>query len=199
MKNKLCTTPVLAYPDFSLPSILTNDSKVAVAAILSQVQDGIERPIAYASRQMNKAEQYYIASEAEMVALIWATKYFRCYLCGRRFLVRTDHATLTYLRNFADHNHRLMRWSPKLSEMGFTVEHKAGAKIAHVDDLSRHVGVVLNEGSMNKEAILREQASDKFCQKQRPGTYCGKCEFFFEDGLIYRRQTHDRRQLVVPR
>ena len=37
-------------------------SKVAVAAILSQQQEGIERPIAYASRQMNKAEQAYSAS-----------------------------------------------------------------------------------------------------------------------------------------
>jgi hypothetical protein len=58
-----------------------------------------------------------------------------------------------------------MRRSLKLSEMDFTVEHKAGAKIAHVDALSRHVGVVTNEGSLNREAILREQASDEFCKK----------------------------------
>jgi hypothetical protein len=58
LKDKLCTTPVLAYPDFSLPFILTTGaSKIAVAAILSYVQDGIEWPIAYASRQMNKASK----------------------------------------------------------------------------------------------------------------------------------------------
>ena len=40
MKEKLCTAPVLAYPNFSLPFILTADaSKIAVAAILCQVQD----------------------------------------------------------------------------------------------------------------------------------------------------------------
>jgi len=51
LKTKLCTTPVLAYPNFDLPFILTTDaSKVAVAAILTQEQDGIERPIAYASK-----------------------------------------------------------------------------------------------------------------------------------------------------
>jgi len=76
----------LAYPNFDLPFILTTDaSKVAVAAILSQEQDGIERPIAYASRQMNKAKQAYSASESEMLALVWATKYFRCYLFGAKF------------------------------------------------------------------------------------------------------------------
>jgi len=58
MKDRLCTTPVLAYPNFDLPFILTADaSKLAIAAILSQVQDGKERPIAYASRQLNTEEQ----------------------------------------------------------------------------------------------------------------------------------------------
>ena len=67
MKEKLCTAPMLAYPNFKLPFILTtNASKIAVAAILSQVQDGVERPISYASRQMNTAEQSYAASEAGM-------------------------------------------------------------------------------------------------------------------------------------
>jgi len=78
IKDKLCTASELAYSNFDLPFILTTDaSKVAVAAILSQVQNGVERPIAYASRQMNRAEQSY--SETEMLALVWATKYFRCY------------------------------------------------------------------------------------------------------------------------
>jgi hypothetical protein len=60
LKSRLCTTPVMAYPNFELPFILTTDaSKTAVAAILSHVHDGVERPVAYASRQMNKAEQAY--------------------------------------------------------------------------------------------------------------------------------------------
>jgi len=101
LKNRLSTAPVLAYPNFELPFILTTDaSKVAVAAVLSQVQDGLERPLAYASRQMNTAEESYSASESEMLALVWATKYFRCYLYGRKFLVRKDHSALTYLRKF---------------------------------------------------------------------------------------------------
>jgi hypothetical protein len=55
LKYRLCTTPVLAYPNFSLPFILTTDaSETAEGAILSQVQDGVERPISYASRQKNK-------------------------------------------------------------------------------------------------------------------------------------------------
>jgi len=66
LKLKLRITPVLAFPNISLPFILTDASNVAVAAILFQVQNGVERPIAFASRQNNKAEQAYPASESEM-------------------------------------------------------------------------------------------------------------------------------------
>jgi hypothetical protein len=110
LKNKLCTTPVLAYPNFDLPFILNTDvSKVAVAALLSQEQDRIDRPIAYASRQMNKADQAYSASDSEMLALDWATKYFRCYLFGAKFVNRTDHAVRNYFKKFADRSFRPIR------------------------------------------------------------------------------------------
>jgi hypothetical protein len=106
---------------------------------------------------MNKAEQAYSASESEILALVWATKFFRCYLYGKKFLVRTDRSALYYLRKFSDHNSRLMRWSLKLSELDFVVEHKPGSKISHVDALSRHVGAVMHEYSLDKERILCEQ------------------------------------------
>ena len=45
LKAKLCTTAVLAYRNFDLPFILTTDaSRVAVAAILSQVQKRARTP-----------------------------------------------------------------------------------------------------------------------------------------------------------
>jgi hypothetical protein len=66
---------VLAYPNFDLPFIMTTDaSRVAVATILSQVQNGLQSPVAYASRQLNKSEQAYSVSEAELLALVWAAK-----------------------------------------------------------------------------------------------------------------------------
>jgi len=200
LKRKLSTTPVLAFPNFSLPFILTTDaSKVAVAAVLFQVQAGVERPIAFASRQKNTAEQSYTASESEMLALVWATKFFRCYLFGRKFLAQTDHSALTYLRNFSDQNQRLMRWSMKLSELHFTVEHRAGKKISHVDALSRHVGTVLNDKNLHREVVREEQAKDKFCQSLNVGSYQSNRKFFCDkEGLIYRRRRQGRHQLVVP-
>jgi hypothetical protein len=71
LKSKLSNNPVLAFPDFNVPFILTTDaSTVGLGAILSQVQEGIERPISFASRQLNKAQRAYSASELETLAVV---------------------------------------------------------------------------------------------------------------------------------
>jgi hypothetical protein len=71
LKSKLSNTPVLASPDFKLLFILTTDaSTVGIVAVLSEVQKGIERPISFASRQLNKAESFYSASELETLAVM---------------------------------------------------------------------------------------------------------------------------------
>ena len=75
VREILCSDQVLAYPDYSTHFILTTDeSKIAMVALSSQVQNGVERLISYASRQMNRAEQNYSESEAQMLAVTWATK-----------------------------------------------------------------------------------------------------------------------------
>ena len=200
LKEVFCSERVLAYPDFNSQFILTTDaSKVAVAAILSQVQNGVERPIAFSSRQMNKAESNYSASEAEILSVIWATRQFRCYLYGKRFLIRTDHSALTYLRSFAGNNSRMLRWSLRLAEFDFEIEHRAGTKIRHVDALSRHVNAVSTDQTLSKELIRAEQESDQFCNTLPLGKRDGKSEYFRdEEGVIYRRRKNGEHQLVVP-
>ncbi|MGR0272104.1 ribonuclease H family protein, partial [Klebsiella pneumoniae] len=77
---------MLVYPDFHDPFILATDaSSMALGAVLSQVRDGEERPICYASRQLRGPEKNYSATELELLAVIWATRQFRCYLLGREF------------------------------------------------------------------------------------------------------------------
>jgi hypothetical protein len=74
LKHKLSNRLVLAFPETSLPFILSTDaSQVGLGAVLSQIPDGIKRPTAYASRQLNKAERSYSASEVEALALAWET------------------------------------------------------------------------------------------------------------------------------
>jgi hypothetical protein len=109
----------------------------------------------------------YSAPEAEMLALVWATKYFRCYIYGKKFLVRTDHSALTYLRNFAENNSHLMRWSLRF-ELDFTVEHRASSKIAHLDALSRHVGAVIHQNGLNRKASSKNKEKTPSAKKVNP-------------------------------
>jgi hypothetical protein len=54
LQTALTQEPVLQYPDFSKPFILTTDaSGFAVGAILSQGKIGQDKPIAFASRTLN--------------------------------------------------------------------------------------------------------------------------------------------------
>jgi hypothetical protein len=164
LKGILCSGQVLVYPDFSKPFILTTDaSKIALAAVLSQEHDGLDRPVGFASRQLNQAERNYSASEQEMLAVVCGTKHFRSYLYGRRFLVKTDHSALTYLRNFADNNARLTRWALRLADLEFDIIHKPGTQIRHVDALIRHINSVTTTQAPSKNQVRIEQLKDSFC------------------------------------
>ena len=58
LKHKLVSAPILAHPDFMQPFILDTDvSGTSIGAVLSQMQDGHERVIAYASRRLTKSER----------------------------------------------------------------------------------------------------------------------------------------------
>ena len=201
LKEILCSGQVLAYLDFnSLFILTTNVSRGAVAGILSQLQNGVERPISYSSRQINKAERNYSATEAELLAVTLATKHFTSYLYGERFVVRTAHSALTYIHMFADNNSRLIRWPLRLAEFEFEVQHRAGTKIKHVDALSRHVQSVTVDKSLSRDRAREEQKTDRFFNTLEVGRPKGKSEYFYdEEGVINRRRKNAEHQLVVPK
>jgi len=71
--------------------------------------------------------------------------------------------------------------------------------MSHVDVLSRHVGSVSHENTLDRENILREQEKDSFCSKQSRGSYRSRKEFFLDsDDILYRRRSNENHQLVVP-
>ena len=50
-----------------------------------------------------------------------------------------------------------------MAKFDFDVEHRPGAKIRHVDALSRHVQAMITEHSFSKNLVRAEQKRDKFC------------------------------------
>ena len=61
-----------------------------MGAVLSQMHDGHERVIAYASRGLKANEKNYSAYLLELAAAAWAIDNFAVYLRGRRFRLFTD-------------------------------------------------------------------------------------------------------------
>ncbi|KAL4089039.1 hypothetical protein QTP88_024117 [Uroleucon formosanum] len=138
LKQLLSQQPILQYPDFSRPFIVTTDaSNVAVGAILSQGKVGSDLPIAYVSRTLNKAEKNYNTTEKELLAIVWAVKQFRPYLFGRRFTVVTDYKPMTWLFNVKDPGARLVRWRLQLEEHDYEISYKPGRSNSNADALSR--------------------------------------------------------------
>jgi hypothetical protein len=116
-KSKLTGQPILQYPDFSREFVLTTDaSNQGLGVVLSQGPIGKDLPIAYASCRLNGAESHYTTSKKELLAIVWATKYFRPYLYGRRFKIVSDHKPLVWIMNVKDPGSRLMRWRIQLAE-----------------------------------------------------------------------------------
>ena len=92
LKKALMDATSLAFPIVGLPCILDTDaSDVAVGAVLSQVIDGREQPIAFFSRIMNSSQRNYCATRRELLAVISALQHFRHYLLATKVILRTDH------------------------------------------------------------------------------------------------------------
>lgn len=139
LKEALVTAPILAYPDFTQPFILTCDaSNYAISAILSQGPIGNDRPIAYASRTLNKAECNYSVTEKECLAIVYGTQNFRPYLYGRCFKIVTDHRPLKWLFNCKEPGSKLVRWRLKLEDFNYEIVYKKGKINSNADALSRY-------------------------------------------------------------
>ncbi len=94
---------------------------VSIGAVLSQVQDGQEKVIAYASRTLSKSESNFCVTDKELLAIRYYVEYFRHYLLGRCFTARSDHQALRWLFSLKSPKCRIARWIEILSEYNFTI------------------------------------------------------------------------------
>ena len=81
LKERLQTSPILSYPipdgDFILDTDASGDG---IGAVLSQVQDGEEKVLAYASRKLSNPERNYCVTRRELLAVVVYLKNFKQYL-----------------------------------------------------------------------------------------------------------------------
>lgn len=138
LKNALINSPILKYPDFEKQFCITTDaSNIACGAILSQEYDSIQHPNSFASRTFTKGERNKSVIERELAAIHWAIQYFKPYIYGTKFLVKTDHRPLTYLFSMKNPSSKLMRMRLDLEEYDFEIEYIKGSNNSGADALSR--------------------------------------------------------------
>ena len=94
-------------------------------------------PIAFISRQLNKAERNYSTTEKECLAITWSFENLRRYLLGHFTHVMTDHLPLKGIFKSTNPGGRLTRWSLKLSAYDFDVTYVPGRLNVKTDVLSR--------------------------------------------------------------
>lgn len=140
LKQLLVSAPILRSPCWDQPFYVQTDaSDVGIGAVLYQLHDGFEHPIAYASRKLTKAEQKYTVTEKECLAVLFGVEKYRGYIEGTHFFVITDHASLKWLFSLKDPIGRLARWTTRLSQFDFELHHRKGNQNVVADFLSRHI------------------------------------------------------------
>jgi len=139
LKTRLTSPPILAMPNDDGPFILDTDAcENSIGSVLSQVQHGQERVIAYAGRVLSRSELNYCVTRKELLAIVFFVQHFKQYLLGRQFVIRTDHSALTWLKKTPEPIGQNARWLEILGEYEFTITHRPGSQHGNADAMSRH-------------------------------------------------------------
>ena len=93
--------------------------------------------ISYASRKLKGAEQRYCTRRRELLAIVEFVKLFRPYLWDRHVLIRTDHASLRYIKTQGNPDDQSLRWILYLENTKYHIEIRQGKKHCNADALSR--------------------------------------------------------------
>ncbi|GFO46771.1 reverse ribonuclease integrase [Plakobranchus ocellatus] len=127
---------IVGYP--SKPFVVQTDaSNKAIAGTLLQQHEGTLHPCFYASRTLKDRERNYAIIELEMLAIIFVLDKFSKYLLMKPFLIQTDHAPLSFLKENKSKNARLTRWALSIQQYSFSVQHIMGSNNILSDTLSR--------------------------------------------------------------
>ena len=135
-------------------------------------------------------------------------KYFRPYLWGWKVLIRTDHASLRYVKTMKEQSDQFPRWIERLEEVEYTIQVRQGVNHGNADGLSRMLcggkkcicgPVQLLEsrrgGEDDHEVVLAEAGTDNEDSKQLLLS-AGQAKELLQEKLAKRPQKHKKTRCV---
>ena len=197
LKQVLLTAPVLTIFDQNVPLKLDcNASQYGLGAVLSHVYpDKSERPIAYASRTLNKHELNYSQTDKEGASIIFVLKTFSQYILGNHFILTTDNRAIK--KTFDSKTEispiaagRLVRWSLILAQYDYELKFRSTKKHSNADMLSRLPTSVKSKLPVDNMILVNVLSHlqngkwpDKISDNIKP-YYNKQKELTIEDGVI---------------
>ena len=144
VKELVSSNQMLVFYNPKLPIKLSCDaSPYGLGAVLSHIlEDGQERPVAFASRSPSRAEENYSQIDKEALALVWGIKHFHQYLWGVKFTLETDHKPLVSFFSpsksiSATAAARLQRYATFLTGYTYDIKYRKTEQHGNADALSR--------------------------------------------------------------
>ncbi|KAK8767071.1 hypothetical protein V5799_006148 [Amblyomma americanum] len=165
LKKLLTSNSLLVHFKTDVPLVLSCDaSSVGVGAVLAHRDSkGNEQPVAYASRTLSRAERNYAQIDREALAVVFGVRHFHQYLCGRDFLIITDHKPLLGIFQRQKQipaviSPRMLRWTLMLSAYDYVIEYRKTKDHGNADCLSRLPGPLTRQETEAPGDILLLEA-----------------------------------------
>jgi len=114
--------------------LCTDARNKAIAGVLVQIQDGIEKPCIFVSHALSEQASKWGIMELELYTFVYCVK-LSPYLLGKQLIVRTDHKNLVYLANSVVP--KLVIWIVIQSEFKYLIEHIPGTSNVVTDGLTK--------------------------------------------------------------
>ena len=142
-----------------------------IGAALEQLQGGVWSPISLFSRELSPAERKYSTYDRELLAAFAAVKFFRRFLEGRSFTLRTDHKPLTFAGQQPSHkaSPRQQRQLDFLFQFNIDFDFIKGEENVVADALSRSCAISMPSGLLAADIQAAQQQDEELTHLMEKG------------------------------